>query len=250
MVSSLLIAALLVSDPTTIAKAHERLREGQRLMAVDEFSEATRAFEAAIALDPLLFTAHYGLGAARMALKEYAAAIVSFEAARTAFHDPAASHAARRAQADESREARIRQLDDKIYNTRPEMRVQGRWDERKQDWIEEKARLEKLRGHEQGPPQLPAGLSLALGSAYFRTGRLADAEREYRAVVTAQPKLGEPRSNLAVVLLLTGRPAEAKEQLVQAKVSGFKPPRGLEADIDKALASAPATPTPPPPKAP
>jgi Flp pilus assembly protein TadD len=87
--------------------------------------------------------------------------------------------------------------------------------------------------------ELPPGLSLALGSAYFRTGRLEDAEREYRAAIVAAPTLGEPHSNLAVVLLLTGRPDEAKDQLALAEKSGFKPPPGLRADIEKALARTP-----------
>jgi len=39
--------------------------------------------------------------------------------------------------------------------------------------------------------------------------------------------------------MLTGRAAEAKDQLDLARASGFKPPPGLEADIEKALTSAP-----------
>ena len=39
-----------------------------------------------------------------------------------------------------------------------------------------------------------------------------------------------------MVLLITGRPADAKEQLKLAKKSGFKPPAGLEKDIEAALA--------------
>jgi Flp pilus assembly protein TadD len=86
--------------------------------------------------------------------------------------------------------------------------------------------------------QPPPGLLLALGSAYFRSGRLADAEREYRATLEVQPKQAEARINLAVVLLMTGRPADAKEQLKQAKKNGYKVPPGLEADIDAAIAKA------------
>ena len=81
---------------------------------------------------------------------------------------------------------------------------------------------------------------LALGSAYFRTGRLAEAEREYRAAIEAEPKLGEPHNNLAVVLLITGRVPEAKEQLTLAEQNGYKPSAQLKADIEKAQASAPA----------
>ena len=57
----------------------------------------------------------------------------------------------------------------------------------------------------QGRPQTlrrsPPVLSLALGSAYFRSGQLADAEREYRAALDVKPKLGraaqQPRGRAA-----------------------------------------------------
>ena len=50
---------------------------------------------------------------------------------------------------------------------------------------------------------------MTLGSAYFRTDAMADAEREYRAALAVDPKLGEAHSNPAVVCLLTGRYPEA-----------------------------------------
>ena len=59
-----------------------------------------------------------------------------------------------------------------------------------------------------------------------------------------QPKLGEPRNNLAVVLLLTGRPAEAKEQLALAEKNGFKVPVGLKKDVETALATGSNSPRP------
>jgi hypothetical protein len=40
------------------------------------------------------------------------------------------------------------------------------------------------------------------------------------------------------VLLLTGRPAQAREQLAIAEKNGFKAPEGLRKDIETALASA------------
>jgi hypothetical protein len=71
---------------------------------------------------------------------------------------------------------------------------------------------------------------------------MADAEREYRAAIAVNGKLGEAHNNLAVVLLLTGRAAEAKEEVGLAEKAGFKVPPGLVADIDSALATAPSPP--------
>ena len=97
---------------------------------------------------------------------------------------------------------------------------------------------EPVRIGDRGPAP---GILLSLGSAYFRTGRIADAEREYRAAIAAQPKLGEARVNLAVVLLMTGKPAEAKDQIAEAKKAGAKVPPGLEQDIDAAIEKAKAS---------
>jgi Flp pilus assembly protein TadD len=216
-----------LEDRTVGAQVQQLLREGQRLMAGDDYGAAARSFQEAIALDPHRMMAHYGLGTARMGLKEYPSAIVAFQAARDAFHARAAEFAWLQGQVEHARADRVAAVGSQVRN------------ENRTQWREDVAALERLREEAKEFPQPPPGLSLALGSAYFRTGQLADAEREYRAAIEAQPKLGEPRSNLAVVLLITGRPAEAKEQLKLAKKNGFKPPAGLEADIEAALAKGP-----------
>ena len=82
----------------------------------------------------------------------------------------------------------------------------------------------------------PTWTSIALGSAYFRSGAMADAEREYRAALAVDPKLGEAHSNLAVVCLLTGRTTEADGEIKAAEKSGFKVNPQLKADVKKALA--------------
>jgi tetratricopeptide (TPR) repeat protein len=219
-------------------QAQQRLKEGQQLLSKDSFEEAARAFQQAIELDPLLMMAHFGLGKARMALKEYPAAIAAFGAAREAYHKGAGGHEDRRVQAQNAREDRIRILEARIRDTPEQSGGIGREGGQRQALEVELQELERLREEDKRPPQPPPGLLLSLGSAFFRSGRLADAEREYRAALDAQPTLGEARTNLAVVLLITGRPAEAKEQLKLAEKSGFKPPAGLKGDIDAALARA------------
>src|SRR5262249_50735866 len=70
--------------------------------------------------------------------------------------------------------------------------------------------LNARRFHEaRAVPETPTWITIALGGAYFRNGAMADAEREYRAALAVDPKLGEAHNNLAVVCMLTGRFAEA-----------------------------------------
>ena len=229
-------------DPRAV-QAQARLKEGQRLMTEDDFEAAAKAFEEAVALDPLLMMGHYGLGTARVARKEYATAVTAFEAAKKAFHDRAEMNSHQRFQSESAREDRIRKLKDLIrtvgdYGSGSAAARQAMME--KQEWEAEVAALEAQQDMAKGPPRVPPGLSLALGSAYFRTGRVADAEREYRAAIEAQPKMGEARVNLAVVLLMTGRAAEAKQELALAKKNKAAVPAGLEKDIDAAVAKGSA----------
>jgi Tfp pilus assembly protein PilF len=75
-----------------------------------------------------------------------------------------------------------------------------------------------------------------LGSAYFRNGAMADAEREYRAAIAVDPKVGEAHSNRAVVCMMTGRIAEANQQVAAAEKAGFRVNPQLKADLKKASA--------------
>ena len=87
-----------------------------------------------------------------------------------------------------------------------------------------------------GPEPMPAWISLALGSAYFRSDALPDAEREYRAAIEVDPKLGEAHNNLAVVYMLTQRYAEADAEIKAAEKSGFRVNPQLKEDLKKASA--------------
>ena len=229
------------ADPKN-AQAQAKLKEGQKLLDEDDFESAAKSFEEAIALDPMLMMAHHGLGTARMARKEYAAAVTAFENARQAFNDRMEQNADLRHRNQANREERMRRLREAISKTeeRSGPNAGGYQNMQRSEWEAELAMLEAAE-ETGGAPPVPAGLSFALGSAYFRTGRVADAEREYRAALAANPRLGEAHINLAVVLLMSGKPQEAKEEIKLAKKSKAKVPPGLEKDIDDAIAKAKAS---------
>ena len=77
----------------------------------------------------------------------------------------------------------------------------------------------------------PAFVSLALGSAYFRAQRIADAEREYKATINADPKAGEAHNNLAVVYMITGRLDAAAQEVALAEKWRFRVNPDLKAEI-------------------
>lgn len=244
-----LLAALLLAGPKPEGlQAQAHLKDGQKLMASERFDQAAEAFRAAIQLDPLLTMAHYGLGQANMALKQYPSAVIAFRGARQSFEMRVAENVTRTMEQDNAREDRIRSLRDRIRDNQERpinpSSAEGRMQQQRiQQWEVEISMLQRP-GLANQAQQVPPGITLALGSAYFRSGKLVDAEREYRATLEADPRLGEPRNNLAVVLLLTGRAAEAKEQLAIAEKNGFKVSAGLRNDIETALATGGKTPNP------
>jgi tetratricopeptide (TPR) repeat protein len=94
---------------------------------------------------------------------------------------------------------------------------------------------QKARSIQGTPAPIPAGISFALGSAYFRAGSAADAEREYKAAVDVDPKFGEAHSNLAVVYMTTDRPDLAEVEVKAAEKAGFKVNPQLKDDIKRML---------------
>ena len=81
--------------------------------------------------------------------------------------------------------------------------------------------------------QVPAFVSLSLGSAQFRLGRRAEAEQAFLAAVATDPKTGEAHNNLAVLYLETGRFDQAKASLRAAEKAGIKVHPELKAQINK-----------------
>src|SRR4029079_259280 len=52
---------------------------------------------------------------------------------------------------------------------------------------------------------VPYFVPMALGAAYFRSGKFPDAEHEYKEAIAANANSGETYNNLAVLYLMTGR---------------------------------------------
>lgn len=189
------------AEPAPPADTHARHEAmvhydaGTQALSTERFEEAAGEFELAVKLDPLLVLAHYGLGQARMALKDYPAAVRAYVGCRTAFHDDVATELQR----DSGRE---RRLDDQIRATedqlaiigsgrpsgspRPLSQVNPATLQQQLDTL----RVQRRRGT-AAPQATPPWISVALGGAYFRQGAFADAEREYKAAVEVDRGVGE-----------------------------------------------------------
>jgi Flp pilus assembly protein TadD len=91
--------------------------------------------------------------------------------------------------------------------------------------------LERTRRTTADRLQIPAELSLALGSAHFRAGQREDAEREWKAAVSVNNRLGEAHNNLAALYAMSGRKTDAEEAVKAAERARFQVHPQLKADI-------------------
>ena len=239
---TLLIAALLFVSPDMPADAQsnqtravQHLRAGQNALQRERWEEAEREFKQAIEFDPLLELAHYGLGQTYMATNRYVEAVRAYVATRDAFHRAVGEQITNRVEAEQRLDDQIRSLRDHrraIESGR--LRTSGTNVTTVLAQIDDQIRqLEGMRRRDSasGTPVTPAYISVALGSAYFRTSAFPDAEREWRAALQADPKLGEAHNNLAVVLMLTGRLDEAEREVELAEKHGHKVSDAFKADL-------------------
>src|SRR5262249_2797632 len=163
-------------------------------------------------LDPSYQLPRYGLGQTYMAMKRYPEAITAFQKCRDVFHANAATDAADDVKRQRRIEDTIKELEDQKRICQSGGPVPGGSTLLRNCMQQIDIQISSLKEARQrrtttGDEPTPAWLSLALGSAYFRTDAYSDAEREYRAATVVNPKLGEAHNNLAVVYLMTGRPA-------------------------------------------
>src|SRR5262249_46304801 len=139
-----------------------------------------------------------------------------------AYLDASALDSTDKTKADQRREETIQEMQDSLRlirggtlkTTQPDAKIAAL-----------ESRIQELEGMRRrdagGSTEVPAEFSLALGSAYFRSGALADAQREYEAALKVRPKFGEAHNNLAVVLMMQGQLDEAAEHLKAAEKAGY-----------------------------
>ncbi len=218
--------------------AQKAYQTGLDLMRAESWDEAAEQFKIATSHDPYMLMAFYNLGQCRMADKRYVEAAAAYKAAQDAYKTMGALsekergrlNRERRDEMDEIRDS-LKRVDQMKFQNPDQMRIK----------LEDRLRtLEGMEFKNTAVEQpIPAEFRLALGSAYFRQNKLAEAEAEYRAALEVNPKLGPAHNNLAVICLMTGRPDQAATELGLAEKNGVAVNPRLKADIEKAQAAKP-----------
>lgn len=246
---AMLAVALILQAPaprTTLSpdlkRAQQHDERGWTRVDAKDYAGAVRDFEAALQIYPEFADALHGLGKARMALKDYDGAARALERARDSYGRSGTEDAEYRLLANRAKEDQLRLLRQRLADLENASGPSsGAGILGTTELLNLKQQIRDLQGDRDvgpstGEPRpVPPFISLALGSAYFRLDRLADAERQFRAAIAVDPKFGEAHSNLALVCLLTGRPQDAQAHVRIAEEARFKVNPELKRQIREAL---------------
>ena len=243
--ASLVVTILLVGHAASIAQtpspgARDRARgpyqNGLDSMKEEAWEEAVKSFRAAIEIDPAFEMAYYMLGRSHMAQKKFELAASAYERCRALYQQQSGRQYASAQERQRTRDTRLREIDEVLRNYQSGSQT-GRVLDTIRQLQNQRRELEEAMSRGNASMTLnitvPAYVSTALGSAYFRMGNLAAAEQEYKAALESDPKAGEVHSNLAVVFMETGRLDEAEKSIKAAERAGFKVHPELKEEIKK-----------------
>jgi Tfp pilus assembly protein PilF len=220
-------------NPAT-ERAAMHYRSGWDLLRHEDWPGASREFQAAIESDAKYTLAYYGLGRSYMPQRRYAEAIKAYITCRE-------QYIARVSERFNSQQEADRMRQDELMGLREILRVntslpQTQSAQNVQRQIQNRMRqiqnsVDRQRTAISFDASVPAFVSVALGSAYFRAERFADAEREYKAAVDIDDQAGEAHNNLAVLYMVTGRLIEAETEMKLAERAGFRVSSDFKRDL-------------------
>lgn len=234
-VSMLLLAgsAPAGQQANTRERAREPYTQGLDDMRAERYDAALRSFQSAADIDPEFEMAHYMLGRVHLVQRNYISAMYALLKSRDLFVAQGSQRFANRQEGDRIRRERVATLDDMISQLQRIVPQTVPIQEQIRQLQERRRQIQDL-DRQQGlsPDQIvPAFVSLSLGSAYFRSDRLAEAEESYRAAIAADPKIGEAHNNLAVVYMETGRLDDAEKAVRAAENAGLRVNPALKEEI-------------------
>ncbi|MCG6926384.1 MAG: tetratricopeptide repeat protein [Acidobacteria bacterium] len=248
-VSALLLAGLFLAVPTTAtsqprtgSRVTPLIRDAQQALQNGDHATALRYFRAAVATDPTSPEATCGLGQTHLTLGQYDEAARNLRSCKDLIlgqlrrlHSQQAESFARADQ--EIREIRetIRAIESGLMSP-SDPGYLGRLEDRIRE-------LELLQASERIRVEVPAPVSLALGTAYLKLGALDGAENELLAALRAAPSAGEAHHGLAAVYLAQGRWDECAEHVRRAEEAGVRVDPRLKADLEAHHAPGVTTPS-------
>ena len=231
---TVLAATVEAQVPTARDRARPSYEAGLAHMQSEAFDAAVDSFQGAIRIDPQHEMAHYMLGRVQLMLRQYVAASHSLARSRELFAAQANERFTDKQEGDRRRRDSITELE-KIISQLQTQKPTPQITEMIRQYTERKRLLQDYDRHSNMPVEqaVPGFVSLSLGSAYFRSGKLEDAEKAYLAAIATDSKMGEAHNNLAVVYMETGRLELAEKSIKNAEKAGMRVNPALKDEIAK-----------------
>lgn len=222
------------TDPN-VQRAEIHYRLGWDSLRSEAWDAAVKEFKQAIDLYPKFTLAYYGLGKAYMGLRRFPDAARAYETCRDFYVVKAGEKFSGQLDATRQRRDRMMELQDlsQQYSRGPQTRQTQDVQRQIQNAIRQNQETIDRGLNLNIDANAPAFVSVALGSAYFRSERFGDAEREYKAALADDPKAGEAHNNLAVLYMLTGRLDESAKEVGLAEKAGFKVNPDFKKDLQE-----------------
>jgi tetratricopeptide (TPR) repeat protein len=210
---------------------------GWESMRHEAWAAAAKEFQQAIDIDQKFALAYYALGRAEMALRNFPKAIAAYTTCRELYVASGGEHFNSQLEA-------TKRLDDRILETRIAIDQAGQVPAAKAGAQSQNLMVRELQMQLERLTQakdqnisisldvtVPYFVPLALGAAYARSGKLVDAEREYKTAIELDSSAGEAHNNLAVLYLTTGRIEDAAREVALAEKGRFRVNPDLKAEI-------------------
>jgi tetratricopeptide (TPR) repeat protein len=238
------VAAQGTGAPTLEAqRANQHYKEGWSQIRAGAWDAAVREFRQAIDGDPKFALAYYSLGRAYMGRRDFGEAITAYSKARDLFVNSGSEQFSNQVEQRQRITDRIFQYQTALNEARARSTAASINAQSQSLYVRDLqakiTQLEQIRDRNTTAftmdTTVPYYVPMALGAAYFRSGRFADAEREYKEAIAANGQSGETHNNLAVLYLTTGRYADADSEVRAAEKVGFRVNENLKGDIRKAL---------------
>ena len=220
--------------PNTREQARVPYSSGLESFKTEAWDDAVKSFKSAIDIDPTFEMAFYMLGRTHMAQKKFAEAVATYEKCRTLHQQQSGRQYTNAQERQRALDTRLREIDEVIRTYQGTQQTQNVINALRQLENQKRMTQEEISRRNSTMTlglSVPAYVSMALGSAYFRMGNLASAEKEYKAAVEADGRSGEAYNNLAVVYMETGRLDDAEKSVRAAEQVGFKVQPQLKDEI-------------------
>jgi Tfp pilus assembly protein PilF len=215
------------------AMLHYRL--GWESLHAENWAAAVKEFQQAIDINKKFKLAYYGLGRSYMGLHQFQDATRAYETCRALYEAQASENFRNTLDADKMRQDDQRQLQIAIQQSSSKTNQTQQTQNQQQQLRTQLQRIQMKRDQSRDvslDSTVPAFVSVALGTAYFRQERMPDAERAYKAALDDDPNAGEAHNNLAVLYMLTGRLDDSTKEVTLAEKAGFRVNPQFKQDLE------------------